>query len=247
MNRPLLNQASHRKLKDVRLPEYEKLKHKLIRVGTKHPIVTVINTDNYFGVYTHFTPKTKTVPCEHDVCDLCKSGSRRRWYCYVGMFSPKTLKHQVLELTENCAPSLAAYLEKHGTLRGAWLKAWRDEGESKAVKHNSPVSCELKPQVDVSVRQMPEPVDLESYLANMWRVRPASIVSLEDELAKLSPEEIQLLLARVKRSAEIEKETPTFARYDENDDDEGEPDSDDDVEDDPEEAKGRNGHASLPR
>lgn len=145
-------------------PEFDPLKYRLIRVKPGKPFKGICTSHHFVGAYTHYTPSTKTTPCMAADCELCRQGCQRRWYCYVGVFSPASFVQGVLEMTERGQAALATHFEQYASLRGALLQAQRT-----TKRDNSPLDVQTFPGPN---KDLPPEIDVQGYLLHMWRVSP---------------------------------------------------------------------------
>jgi hypothetical protein len=136
---------------------------RLLRVPKAKTLELLITSDHLIGCDTHFSHR-RTIPCTGPNCPLCLDGSPARWHGYVSICSTRQNAQAVLELTALAAQPVIDYQDRHGSLRGARLKAMRVGNHD-----NSPVNCSLEPS-DVDLRTLPAAVHLENFLTVIWHL-----------------------------------------------------------------------------
>jgi hypothetical protein len=136
---------------------------RLIRVDQQKGVDAYITCDRLVGRDTHFVNR-RTVPCTGIDCPHDLDGVPARWHGYISICSIHLTTHAVLELTSLAAQPIKTYYERHGSLRGAHIKASR-----KGNKNNSPVACLLEPS-DVDLRTLPRSVNLKRFLCVLWNI-----------------------------------------------------------------------------
>lgn len=136
---------------------------RLIRVPKGKTLELIITSNVLVGADTHFTQR-RTVPCDGPSCAYCLDGSPTRWHGYVSICSTRLTSQAVLELTSLAAQPIIDYQDRHGSLRGARLRATRVGNHD-----NSPVHCSLEP-ADIDLRTLPTPVHLENFLSVIWHL-----------------------------------------------------------------------------
>ena len=136
---------------------------RLLRVPKAKSLEMLITSDTLIGCDTHFSHR-RTIPCTGPGCPLCLDGSTPRWHGYISICSTRHTAQAVLELTALAAQPVMDYQDRHGSLRGARLKATRVGNHD-----NSPVHCSLEPS-DVDRRTLPEGVHLENFLTVIWHL-----------------------------------------------------------------------------
>jgi hypothetical protein len=139
-----------------------------IRLGRVQPgkdYEALITCESMAGHDTHWW-KRRTVPCTAPDCAACCEGTPARWHGYLSVYSTRTRINSVLELTSLAAASVAEYEDRHGSLRGALLRANR-----LGNRPNSPVSVTIVP-FDGDLRTLPRAVDLRRFLETIWSVKP---------------------------------------------------------------------------
>lgn len=136
---------------------------RLIRVDKDRGLDAVITSNTLVGRDTHFTNR-RTAACTGPDCSYCLDNVPARWHGYISICSTRLTSQAVLELTALAAQPIIDYQDRHGSLRGARLRASR-----KGNKHNSPVTCEVLPS-DLDQRTLPRGVHLENFLAVIWHL-----------------------------------------------------------------------------
>jgi hypothetical protein len=134
---------------------------RLIRVQPGKNLEAYVTSTTMVGLNTHFAHR-RTVPCTGPNCPCCLAAIPARWHGYISICSPRTKTSYVLELTALAAAPIADYLDKKGTLRGAYVQAHRT-----GSKPNSPVQLTISAS-DVDLRTLPGGVDLEKFLMTIW-------------------------------------------------------------------------------
>jgi hypothetical protein len=136
---------------------------RLLRVPPRACYDAIITSPKMVGRYTHFVNR-RTVPHTDGDCQPCLDGHIPRWHGYVSIYNPATHSHSVLELTALAAGPLADFEDRHGSLRGAELRAQRIGSAP-----NSPVRC-IVTAADHDQRKLPRAVDLRKFLCTIWRL-----------------------------------------------------------------------------
>jgi hypothetical protein len=124
----------------------------------------IITSEAMVGHNTHWY-KRRTIPCTAPDCAACCEATPARWHGYLSVWSTRTRIHNVLELTALAAASVAEYADRHGSLRGALLRASRIGN-----RDNSPVSVTITPH-DCDLRTVPRQVDLRRFLETLWSAK----------------------------------------------------------------------------
>ena len=143
---------------------------RLIRVPAGRTIEGIITSPSLVGCNTHYYHR-HTIPCEGPSCDACREGIPARWHGYVSLWQSASHTQHALELTALAATPIIAYQDRHGTLRGATLKATRTGN-----RPNSPVQTIISP-TDVDLRKLPAAVKLRQFLAVLWSLAPSNIAA----------------------------------------------------------------------
>lgn len=136
---------------------------RLLRVPPRGWTHGTITSHRLIGTYTHFSSR-RTQPCSGPTCSLCAEGQPPRWHGYLSILSSSSARHLVLELTALAAQPVAEYQKRHGSLRGATIKA-----ERAGNRPNSPVHVEVTP-ADTDLRTLPAEVHIRRYLATIWGI-----------------------------------------------------------------------------
>lgn len=142
--------------------------YRLLRTPAAHPLIGHILSDNLVGCRTHFYNQ-RTSPCESPNCDMCDSGIAWRWHGYVVMILDATQEIIIFECTARSAESIAAYYQRHGTTRGAHMKASRVNS-----RPNGRVLLQCKP-ADLQKISLPKAPPVEKLLCHIWNI-PANQV-----------------------------------------------------------------------
>ena len=140
----------------------------LIRVPSQSKIRWLITTPDLIGTPTHYY-HGRTQPCEGPECQACQEGLSWRWHGYVAIYSPRSQRHCLLELTARVAESFVRYRDDHGTLRGCDMTAWRSPQQP-----NGKVFVTLVP-ADLTSIKLPEPPDVLRCLMKMWDLAEADV------------------------------------------------------------------------
>ena len=146
---------------------------RLIRTPAGHPLVGHIISDSLVGCRTHFNNQ-RTLPCESPNCDCCESGIAWRWHGYVLLLLDATQEVVIFECTARSSESIAAYHQRHGTTRGAHMKASRVNG-----RNNGRVLIQCKP-ADLQKITLPPALPVEKLLCHIWNI-PENQVSQSDQ------------------------------------------------------------------
>jgi hypothetical protein len=143
---------------------------RIMRIPKGKGLDLLITSATLVGADTHFAQR-RTIPCSGPACALCLDGSPVRWHGYVSICSTRLSAQGVLELTALAATPLIDYQDRHGSLRGASLRAARTGNHD-----NSPVHCSVNPS-DIDLRTLPPAVHLEQFLAVIWHLdaQPAQL------------------------------------------------------------------------
>lgn len=140
----------------------------LIRTPADRPLVAVITSDDLVGCNTHYWGG-RTVPCQRPVCKPCADGIPFRWHGYVGVFSPTTGKHALLELTAQACDPIAQYVLAHGTTRGAKIECSRH-----GRKQNGRVWTAISEAKSIPAN-LPDAPNIPAILAVIWNMPRAAM------------------------------------------------------------------------
>lgn len=136
----------------------------LLRVQPGKPLTAIVTCQKQVGAYTHYW-RGRTVKCTGRDDEPCRSGRVARWYGYLSVWSPKTNRYALFEITPACVSALTAYLNTYGTLRGAVAKL-----ERRNYKANSTVILSLQPG-PYADDKIPAAPDIQAHLERMWEIR----------------------------------------------------------------------------
>jgi hypothetical protein len=165
---------------------------RLLRVPAGRSLEGICTTPELIGCNTHYWHR-HTTPCLGPSCPACLDGQPARWHGFVGYWSPSAHCQNVLELTALAAQPVIDYQDRHGTLRGATLKASRIGN-----RPNSPVQTVISP-TDIDLRTLPKPIDLTKFLAVLWSLEKQDPTTPSSPDPRNSP--------RILTAAELEPDT----------------------------------------
>ena len=148
----------------------------LTRTPSDGQLKGLITCHDLIGCYTHWWGG-RTVPCEDDNCEACKANTPSRWHCYLSLLLTKTFDHILFECTGKAALPLIEWRDEHGTLRGAFMTAWRPKR-----RHNARVEILLKPY-DTSQLKFPPAPDLKRAMPVIWQLPGPAIEIKRCELS----------------------------------------------------------------
>lgn len=134
---------------------------RLLRVPAKSFLRGIITSDKLVGAPTHYANR-RTQPCQDKDCELCRDGNQPRWHGYISLIHTASNNHIVLELTALAAVPIKDWETRHGSLRGANIRA-----ERPGNRDNSPVQCRLE-AADHDLRVLPLGVHLVTFLEHLW-------------------------------------------------------------------------------
>lgn len=147
---------------------------RLRRTPSAGKLTAIITCRQLVGCPTHFFQR-RTVPCDGEGCEACRTGHSWRWHGYVTAVDCKTNEHFIFEMTAQAAEALTVYRERHGTLLGCLFEAAR-LGEH----HNGRVMIRCKP-TDLTSVKLPSAPDVIASLCHIWNV-PTPEASIEGQL-----------------------------------------------------------------
>ncbi|WLD12649.1 hypothetical protein [Planctellipticum variicoloris] len=134
----------------------------ILRVKPGFPIRGTILSHDIQGAELHFGGRSVPHTDPSDLCDGCQRGQPRRWEGYLALWSQGKGSIGVLAIPPGAVPQFAAYLELHGTLRGAVLVATRAGN-----KPNGRIVAEIA-RGELAMNQLPREPDVCRILAHIW-------------------------------------------------------------------------------
>ncbi len=151
--------------KDPRGPAFP-----ILRTPAFKPIAGVVTSEDLVGTFTHFW-KGRTMPCEQEACEACKSGIPYRWHAYLSAWTISTGLHFIFECTAQAAETFTDYRDAFGTLRGCNFIAQRQN-----QKANGRVLIQTKPY-DMKTNVIPVPPDIIKCLSILWNLPAPSLTT----------------------------------------------------------------------
>lgn len=144
-------------------PDLGRSGFRLIRTPATRALLAHVLSDRLIGCNTHFVGN-RTIPCEKPTCPSCQSGVSWRWHAYLAVILDATQETVIFETTAKASEAFVAYYERHGTCRGAHIKAQRVNG-----KHNGRVVIQCKP-ADLAKVHLPQSPHVDKILCHIWNI-----------------------------------------------------------------------------
>lgn len=142
----------------------------ILRTPPGKAIGGIITTADALGAYTHYW-RGRTTVCTHPLCEACDTHRTPRWYGYLAIISRATKTEALLEITPSCLPPIEAWLEEHGTLRGADISLQRAN-----KKINSRLICSIRSS-DYDGSKLPDAPNVKAQLERIWEIHTAVIAA----------------------------------------------------------------------
>lgn len=146
---------------------------KLFRCPRSGSLTGVIVSPDMIGTGTHFW-KNRTMPCTGKSCPACRDGFNPRWYGFLGIWSPKTDRLGILEITEAASDEVDRYYDRHKTLRGAQIKVSRQGN-----RPNGRVLADLTTGT-IDPERLPPAIDIKATLLRMWELTTTADADLRE-------------------------------------------------------------------
>lgn len=134
---------------------------RLIRVPISGGIDGITINHTLLGTTTHWDGR-RTTACIGRDCPFCRDGHVGRWHAYVPLYSIRSGKIAVVQITQIAAKNLEADAARYGALRGLLLQL------SRAQKRiNARILIEVRP-MPLPPGDLPEPLDVPRFMASIW-------------------------------------------------------------------------------
>lgn len=140
----------------------------LMRCPSNRSIEGIITCEDLVGTRTHYY-RGRTIPCDDAECPACSDGFPWRWHAYVSVYSPRSQRTVLFEMTARCAETLVTYRKAYSTLRGCHLIAKRAN-----TSPNSRVNLQTK-QADLQSIALPASPNILEALSIIWNIELPSI------------------------------------------------------------------------
>ena len=119
--------------------------------------ITILSP-HWTGAITHYASGRMKLCSPHD-CPYCTAGQKTRWYAWLHVFTPKTVRQWICQLASGQHGPLLSAHDTYGTLRGCPATLERT-GRSP----NSPLHVHVDGPPTIG-NHLPPPIDLPSLLA----------------------------------------------------------------------------------
>lgn len=133
----------------------------ILRILPGKPVTAIVTSHDAEGAELHYW-KGRSTPCNFPDCAACDAHHAPRWYGYLAIWNPTNNQRALVELTAACAAALDAWVDVHGTTRGAQLTLSRAN-----KKPNSRLALTLTPS-NYTNHKIPEPPNVRHQLEKMW-------------------------------------------------------------------------------
>lgn len=134
---------------------------RVVRTPGHRPFRAHILSTDLIGCMTHYT-NGRTYKCQGEGCQICALPQKPRWYGYFAIYNEKSGSRALFEIPRGAFIAFDDYMVKHGTLRGAFMTAYR-----KPDRPNGQVVCRLDPPPRPPENWPDEP-DVFRTLCQMW-------------------------------------------------------------------------------
>lgn len=148
-----------------------------------------LSTD-VWGEEVHWGGKSHICTMPDKPCSRCDGGHKTRWYGYLAATNYDRTKLFIVELTPGIMPTVEAYFDRWGSLRGAYLTLTRP-----SHKDQGRLEIDiLRNDVAVSPNDLPPAFDLQKVLHKIYGLAddlvsqeliPSSVSSLEGPPAEV--------------------------------------------------------------
>lgn len=153
----------------------------IVRTPTRGVLRATVTSARLTCAPVHYYNR-RTIP--HEIaaeCVACQRHRAYRWMAWLVAVTPDEPAQVIFEMTARAARSFEVYASKHGSLRGARLRASRPTG-----KDNGRIAIEVRPPLRDGP-ELPKPPDLPAVLTHLW----ASNLDFATPTQKLSPEAVE--------------------------------------------------------